>query len=211
MSVHKNRIVLERGGITAAEGLMVSRALMYTSVYFNKTVRIAEMMLSKAVELSDIDMSTLHLTDDPCLREYLIQSGGRPSQIMRELIHRRLYKKAFAAYSIDLDEDQIDKLVRYSSYGDKKRLEDEIADEAGVEYSEVIVDIPSRSSLLSNAKIGKTDVSILYNNRVRPITKISPVSKALQSRDTYDWAVMVSAPEEHRERVEKAAISVLGI
>ncbi|MDR0198895.1 MAG: HD domain-containing protein [Methanomassiliicoccaceae archaeon] len=211
MKVFNNTIVIERGGVVAAEGLMVSRALMYTSVYFNKTVRIAEMMLSKAVELSDIDLRTIHLMDDPELRNELIRQGGRPSEMMRSLIHRRLYKKAFSAYSIDLDEDQIGSIVRYSKYENKKRLEDEIAEAAGVDYSEVIVDIPSRSSLLSNAKIGKTDVSIYYDGRVRPITRISPVSKALQSRDTFDWAIMISSPAEHRERVGKAASSILSL
>jgi len=211
MKVYNNTIVIERGGVVAAEGLMVSRALMYTSVYFNKTVRIAEMMLSKAVELSDIDMRTLHLTDDPELREELIEQGGTPSKMIRSLMHRRLYKKAFSAYSMDLGEEQIGNLVKYSKYGNKKKLEDEIAEDAGIDYSEVIVDIPSRSSLLSTAKIGKTDVSIYYDGRVRPITRISPVAKALQSRDTFDWAIMVSSPERHTEKVKRAASSILNL
>ena len=211
MKVYNNTIVIERGGVVAAEGLMVSRALMYTSVYFNKTVRIAEMMLSKAVELSDIDMDGIHLMDDPELRRELIEQKGRPSEIMRSLMHRRLYKKAFSVYSIDLGEEQIGEIVKYSRYENKKKLEDEIAEDAGIDYSEVIVDIPSRSSLLSNAKIGKTDVSIYYDGRVRPITRISPVAKALQSRDTFDWAVMVSAPYEHVEKVRRAASSILNL
>ena len=211
MKVYNNTIVVERGGIVAAEGLMVSRALMYTSVYFNKTVRIAEMMLSKAAELSDVDMKSIHLMDDPDLRNALIGAGGRSSQIARALIHRKLYKKAFSAYTIDLDEEQISKVASYSRYENKKRLEDEIAEDAGIDYSEVIVDIPSRSSLLSNAKIGKTDVSIYYDGRVRPITRISPVAKALQSRDTFGWAIMVSAPEAHTEKVRRAASSILSL
>jgi hypothetical protein len=211
MKVHNNKMVLERGGVVAAEGLMVSRALMYTSVYFNKTVRIAEMMLSKAAELSDLDMRTLHLKDDQDLRNELIEQGGKPSKLMRMLNNRMLYKKAYSAYSIDLSEDQMSTILRYSGYKDKKRLEDEIAETAGVDYSEVIVDMPSRSSLLSNARIGKTDVLILYEGRVRPITKLSPVSKALQSRDIFDWAIMVSAPPELKEKVGKAADSILNL
>jgi HD superfamily phosphohydrolase len=211
MKVHNNTIVLERGGVTAAEGLMVSRALMYTSVYFNKTVRIAEMMLSKAVELSDTDMNRLHLMDDADLRCGLMAQRGRSSEIMRSLIHRKLYKKAFSAYSTDIDDEQLKKIVKYSKYEEKKKLEDEIAELASIDYSNVIVDIPSRSSLLSNAKIGKTDVSILHDGRVRPITRISPVSKALQSRDTFAWAIMVSSPDAYKERVEKATSSILNL
>jgi HD superfamily phosphohydrolase len=211
MKVHNNTIVLERGGVVAAEGLMVSRALMYTSVYFNKTVRIAEMMLSKAAELSDADMLNLHLLADHDLMNHLIGQRGRSSEIARLLIHRRLYKKAFSAYTTDLNEEQIREIVKYTGYENKRKLEDEIAEAAGTDSSEVIVDIPSRSSLLSSVKIGKTDVSILYDGRVRPITRISPVSKALQSRDTFDWAVMISCPAKCKERVGKAAASILSL
>ncbi|MCL2712767.1 MAG: HD domain-containing protein [Methanomassiliicoccaceae archaeon] len=211
MRMHNNTIVLERGGIVAAEGLMVSRALMYSSVYFNKTVRIAEMMLSKAVELSDVEMNELHLMDDHDLRDTLIRSNGRSSEITRSLVHRRLYKKAFSVYTADLNDEQIDIIAEYSGYREKRRLEDEIAETAGIDYSHVIVDMPSRSSLHGSVKIGKTDVSILYDDRVRPITKISPVSKALQSREIFDWAVMVSTPDEHKERVEKVTSSILDL
>ncbi|MCL1904980.1 MAG: HD domain-containing protein, partial [Methanomassiliicoccaceae archaeon] len=133
------------------------------------------------------------------------------SEIMRSLIRRQLYKKAYSAYSIDLDEDQINKIARYANYDDRKRLEDEIAEEAGIDYSKVIVDIPSRSSLYSKLKIGKTDVLIFDDGRVRPITRMSPVAKALQSRNTFDWAVMVSAPAEFSERVGKVTSSVLSL
>ena len=211
MKVYNNTIVIERGGVAAAEGLMVSRALMYSSVYFHKTVRIAEMMLSKATELSDADMTLLHLMDDPDLGNFLISHGGKASEIMRRLNARRLYKKAFSAYTADLDDEQTDRIVKFSKYEDKKKLEYEIAEEASVDYSDVIADIPSRSSLLSNVKIGKTDVSVYYDDRVRPITKISPVAKALHSRDTIDRAVMVSSPAEYTERVRRASSSVLGI
>ena len=48
--VFNDRLVVEKRGMTAAEGLMVSRSLMYTSVYYHETVRVAEMMMIKAVE-----------------------------------------------------------------------------------------------------------------------------------------------------------------
>ena len=48
LQVHNDQLVLNKGGATAAEGLMVSRSLMYTSVYYHETVRIAGSMLNKA-------------------------------------------------------------------------------------------------------------------------------------------------------------------
>jgi len=211
MRIFNNKLVLEKGGITATEGLMVSRALMYSSVYYHKTVRIAEMMFTKAAEMSGLDFRELYLMDDPALVAALIASGGKASEIVRSVFGRRLYKKAFAMYTIDMDEDTLSNLAERSGYDDRKRLEAEIAELAGVDFSEVVVDMPSRSSLLNNIKIGKTGVSILHDGKVRPITKFSPLAKSLQSRSIFDWAVMVSSPKEHTDAVGKAAEKVLSL
>jgi len=39
-----------RKGVNVVENILMARALMYSSVYFHKTVRIPELMLSKAIE-----------------------------------------------------------------------------------------------------------------------------------------------------------------
>jgi len=211
MRIFNNTLVLEKGGITATEGLMVSRALMYSSVYYHKTVRIAEMMMTKAAEISGLDLRELYLMDDSDLTSALISSGGKASELVRSVLRRRLYKKAFAMYTLDMDEDALSDLSKHSGYGDRKRLEAEIAEQAGVDFSDVVVDMPSRSTLLNNVKIGKTGVSILHEGKVRPITRFSPIAKALQSRSIFDWAVMISSPADHAEAVGKAAERVLSL
>jgi hypothetical protein len=50
----------------------------------------------------------------------------------------------------------------------------------------------------------------LNGEKVRPLTRLSPISKALQSRGVHDWAVMVSCPERHIADVEKAAARTIG-
>lgn len=211
MCTYNNKLVLEKGGIIATEGLMVSRALMYSSVYYHKTVRIVEMMLTKSVEASGLDLSELYLMDDSDLTSLLIESGGKASEIVRSVLKRRLYKKAFAMYTVDMTDDVLASFTKYSKYEERKKLEAEIAERAGVGFADVVVDLPSRSMLLSNVKIGKTDVPILHDGKVRSITKFSPLAKALQSRPIFDWAVMVSAPPEHVDAVGKAAAKVLSL
>ena len=211
MMIFNNKMVLEKGGIMATEGLMVSRALMYSSVYYHKTVRIVEMMLTKAIEVSGLDLREMYLMDDADMTAALIGAGGKASELMRSVTKRRLYKKAFALYSMDTDEDLLSLLTGYSSYEERKRLEAEIADRAGVGFEDVVVDMPSPSALLSNVKIGKTDVSIYHDGKVKSITKFSPLAKALQSRSVFDWAVMVSAPPQHTAEVGRAAAKVLSL
>lgn len=212
MRVRNDRIVIEKGGRTAAEGLMVARSLMYSSVYFHRTVRIIRMMLMKSIEASSIDVGGIYLWNDAELMENLIREGGTPSKIARSVQNRILYKKAVTVFSEDASEDLLSRLSEFTGYRKRKLLEEEIADRAGVNVSDVAVDIPPRSILLSNMSIGKTDVSILDpEGKVKTLTRLSPVAKALQSRDTFGWSLLIASPEEHKEAVVKASGKILSL
>ena len=209
-----NKIALDKGGIIAAEGLMVSRALMYSSVYYHKTVRIVEMMMTKAVEAAmeaGEDFSEIYLMNDAELLSRLNRMDGAASRLSRDVMFRRLYKKSYILYTNNLsDEDKVE-LTKHTGYLKRKALEEDIADKAGLDRSQVIVDIPSKSTLLSNIKIGKTDVQILDGNKLRSVASFSPLAKSLQSRNIYDWSIMISAPKDCTEAVRKAARDILGI
>ena len=210
IELHHGDIAVRKSGVVAIEGLMVARALMYTSVYFHHTVRIAEMMLCKAVEnagpgvLEDIQIQT-----DATLSERLLKDGGRGARIMTLLKYRHLYKRAYTMLISDLDPEQMDSLLPLTSYKKRKEVERQIADRANVDQSEVILDMPERELLITEPRIGKTEVPIINGDRVKPLSKYSPLAKAIQTRSVNDWAVMVSTPEASLERVQKAAEKVL--
>ena len=214
MVLFNGKMALDKGGIIAAEGLMVSRALMYSSVYYHKTVRIVEMMLTKAVEAAieqKEDFSEIYLMNDVDLLSRLNSGNGTASRLSRDVMFRRLYKKAYTLYTNNLTEDDRVSLTRYTGYEKRKRLEEDIADGAGLDKSEVIVDIPSKSTLLSSTKIGKTDVQILDGSKLRSVAAFSPIAKSLQNRNVYDWSIMISAPKGRTEAVRKAAKDIIGI
>ena len=211
MMVMNDRIVLRRGGVTAAEGLMVSRSLMYTTVYFHETVRIAQRMLVKAVEDSGIDLSDVYLRGDQELMGMVKASGGRPSQTVRRLESRMLDKKAFAVYSEDMTDEKAEVLMEYAGRGGAARLESEVADAAGLDVADVCAEVTSKSNLQGRMRIGKTDVAIADDEgRIKSLTRFSPIARSLQARDPYGWAVLVSAPESSRDAVRRAASKVLG-
>ena len=210
IELHHGDIAVRKGGVVAIEGLMVARALMYTSVYFHHTVRIAEMMLCKAVEhASESVLENIHIQTDARLSERLLADGGNACRIMTLLKYRHLYKRAYSMLISDLDPEQLDSLLPLTSYAKRKEVERQIAEKAGVDESEVILDMPERELLITEPRIGKTEVPIINGDRVRPLSKYSPLAKAIQTRSINDWAVMVSAPEARRERVQKAAEKVL--
>ena len=211
MMVLNDRIVLRRGGIAAAEGLMVSRSLMYTAVYFHETVRIAQRMLVKSVEDSGVDLSDVYLRGDQDLIRMVADSGGRPARTVRRLQSRMLDKKAYAVYSEDMTEEKAEVLAGYTGRDGVRRLEAEVADAAGLDVADVCAEVTSKSNLQGRVKIGKTDVAIADDGgRVKSLARFSPIARSLQARDPFGWAVLISAPEGSRDAVRRAASKVLG-
>ena len=87
-------------GLNAVEGFLVGRSLMYSSVYYHKTVRAAEVMAQAAVErLPGYPDSAreLFVGTDGDLFAVLDRAGGRPSVIARALRERRLFKRVHVA------------------------------------------------------------------------------------------------------------------
>ncbi len=210
MMIHHGDLVVQKGGLVAVEGLLVARSLMYTSVYFHKTVRIAEMMLCKAVEAAPPEALEDMFADSDCsFAAKLTDSGGTSARLVAKLKYRRLYKKALTLSISSLEEERADQLLDLVDYSRRKAKEREIADRAGVSEEEVILDIPEKALLLSEPRIGKTDVGILDGDRMKPLSRYSPLAKAIQSRSVHDWAVMVSTPAQNREVVKRAALKAL--
>lgn len=74
--IRNDRVCIRRSGAPAAEGLMMARSLMYSSVYFHPVIRTIDRMLVKAVEASGLDLSDIYLWDDSDLAHALMRSGG---------------------------------------------------------------------------------------------------------------------------------------
>jgi len=213
MVLHEGRLVVQKRGLAAVESMLVARALMYSSVYFHKTVRIGEMMMARAVErmegLEGLDLP--RMVDSELLMQ-LASSGKFQRDIALRLKYRRLFKKAYSIPVAGLEEERASRLAALEDPAHRRSVEDEICRKAGVEEGYVIVDMPTKEVLLSEPRMHKTDVLILDEERKRlqPLSKHSPLARALQNRLVPDWAVMVSTDVRSRARVAEASRRVLG-
>ncbi|MFA7036171.1 MAG: HD domain-containing protein, partial [Methanosarcina sp.] len=92
MSFHEDRLVVDQGGLKAAESLLVSRFWMNTSVYYHHVTRISEAMCSKAVEhmIEDGEMDPFRLRqmDDIDLIAAMRSSKGYGGELARRLDSR---------------------------------------------------------------------------------------------------------------------------
>ena len=205
-------LVIERGGLSAVEGMLVARSLMFTSVYFHKTVRISELMLAKAVEgFGPDDIYSMHQMTDATLLSRLNSEGGLCREIATLIKYRRLFKKAYALAVTDVPEGQWEAIDRLGDMGRRRSAEEEIATRAGLEPGHVVIDVPSSELPVSEPRMSLMDVRILQQGKIRLLPRLSPIASALQSRRAYDWAVMVACPERHKAKVAKAAGKVLGL
>jgi len=204
MKIWNDSIVFERKGVSALESMLVARALMYSSVYLHKTVRIAELMLIKAVEKSPpFDFS--QLTDYELL-EKLKEMGAYQQDIVTRLKYRRLFKKAFAKEWEDLNQKEKEMLAEIENV---EELENEIAERVGLEDGYIIIDIPGKDIMLSEPRIRKVDIKILDGEKIKPLSYYTPLANALQMRGITEWAIMVCCPEKYKSKVAKEAEKIL--
>jgi len=91
-------VVFAEKGRSAVEGFLVGRALMYSTVYYHKTVRAAEMMAQAAVErqpgFPNVAREQFRWTDGELLAR-LRDRTGVSGDLAEGLLARRLYKRAF--------------------------------------------------------------------------------------------------------------------
>src|SRR2546428_13278230 len=71
--------------------MLVARGLMYSSVYFHKTVRIAEEMLARAVERSDAPIADIQKMVDHELLNWLVHQGPLQHEIALRPKYRKVY------------------------------------------------------------------------------------------------------------------------
>ncbi len=209
LRMHKGRIAVDVKGVSAVEGMLVARSLMYSAVYLHKTVCIAGLMLSNAVEQEGTDFFEMWRMND-CALLSLLKNGNKYQQdIYQRLMGRRLFKAAIMKKREELNEEQRKALIDLAKPERRREVEASIADRAGVPEGYVLINIPLPELLFSEPRIFKTEIPILEGAEVKSLLSVSPLARALLSRSVSKWVMMVVCPEKHRERVREIGEKVL--
>ncbi|UCG70547.1 MAG: HD domain-containing protein [Thermoplasmata archaeon] len=209
VEIFNNDLVVHKRGVPAVEGMLVARALMYTSVYFHKTVRIAELMLARAVELLSEPLGDIHEMNDSELMARMKKTGGFQRDIAFMLKYRRLFKRVFTMSKGKASDEEIKVIKDLREPKNRRRAEMDICNRAGIPDGNIIIDVPEKEIQITEPRIRATNVKILDNNRLSPLSRFSPLAKALELRDVYDWEIMVSAAPQYTDSVEKVAKKVI--
>lgn len=197
LQFNENRLVLNIGGIQAAESLLVSRFLMQPTVYFHHVSRIAESMCLRAseymIENEDLTPQEFQRMDDVSFMTRMRNSNGYAGMIAKRLDERQLFKRALYTdfNSINIDISNARKKI--------KRLETEIAEASCVPPEDVIVDIPEKPEII------EMKANILFNGKMIPIDRASSIVVSLKKAELDSWRLGVFTPAQYREKVGAAA------
>jgi len=204
--IHKGNLTMMRKGVNVVENILMARALMYSSVYFHKTVRIAELMLSRALEEIPYPepFEFFRLTDAELMTR-LTTMGRFQQEIIARLKYRDLFKQAYVVSPQDVDNNAINIIQRLEPASKRREKETELEDLFHIPKGHLILDIPRPELLRTEPRINKTDISVIENNKVKTLDDFTPVAKAIRSRISPDWVLMVITDERYRRMVAKKA------
>lgn len=133
--------------IMSVENILFSKYLMYRSVYWHKTVRIATGMMKKflfeAISGGEITLSRLYTMDDNEIKNFVINSKEDYSLIGKDLFSGNIYPVVY--------EIKVTSPLKIENLGERKKAENEIAinlKKRGFDcgYNDVIIDIPENIS-----------------------------------------------------------------
>jgi HD superfamily phosphohydrolase len=195
------RLVFAEKGRSAVEGFLVGRALMYSTVYFHKTVRAAEMMAQAAVEhmpgYPESARALFGWTDGEMLAR-LDDLGGPSGELVRGISERRLHKRAYGVR--ELDRTTHSRWKRLADHPDERRaLENDVADRLRAPPGSVLIDlagVEARGDPAEDwAEVGLTAGRVV----TYPFRGPGPW-QALVTRPPADWSVSVYVAPRFRAR-----------
>jgi hypothetical protein len=184
---------------------------MYSSVYFHKTVRIAELMLSKSIErIKDLDPFDFIKKTDFELINDLKNKGPYQNEIYTRLKYRKLFKQAYTLSSTKSDKKHIDTVKKFKDLRYRRNKEKEIEESLKIPPGHVIIDIPYYELHQAEPRIDKMDINILdENNDIKTLYDFTPIANAIKTRAIPDWDIMIITDEKFKEIVSKKAEKLL--
>jgi len=205
--IFKNHLAIIKKGIGVIENILMARALMYSSVYFHKTVRIAELMLSKSIEkLDDLDPFEFIKKTDFELINDLKNKGSYQHEIVTRLKYRKLFKQAYTSSVSTSNEQLIDVVKNLKDLKLRRKKEQEIEESLKIPEGHVIIDVPFYELHQAEPRIDKTDMIIVdEKNEKKNLNDFTPVAKAIKQKTIPDWDIMIITEEKYRDLISKKA------
>ncbi len=200
----RGRLVFAEKGRSAVEGFLVGRALMYSTVYFHKTVRAAEMMAQGALERSpgypESAAASFDWTDGDWLYRMRAE-GGVSAGLALGLVTRSLYKRLPGRKTLAAPRTRAWRRL-LGRPAERRALEDDLATRAKAPPGSVLLDL---SGLVPRGDPAADwgEIGLLEDGKVSYPFRQPSLWLLLATRPPSDWAVSVYVAPRWRDAVER--------
>ena len=193
-------LMLQWGGLEAAESLLIARYLMFSTVYMPHAVRIAASMMRRAMQRSFSELGlkperALAL-DDAGMVELLMRNGGASSALARRVQARKLYKRASVLWWTRMT-PKGQKI--FTSVRGCVEMERRLEGASGLEADEIIIDVCEDYEKGSNVRV------LMEDGKVVPLSEVSAIVKSIGLAEQRRWRAIISCDARNVEKVKKAS------
>lgn len=189
-----NDLVVKEGSLEAVEFLLISRNMMYQTVYRHHAKRIAESMLVHAIQYlidcNELTLDQLLAMDDIDLIHTLRESGGYPGEIMERLDQRRLFKKFFQERIVDVTDAFLEDL-RVND----RSIERKISGDYSIPGGYLLLDIPE-------TKLLEYKISVEIDGELKTIDEVSSLARTLEESEQEKLYLNMYVAPEYLKKLE---------
>ena len=211
-------LAVELGALSALEAFMIARIESFKSIYFHRVGRAGQIMLAMAMEKANEELGlTAFKTPEEYLAmdDYTVWSALKKCEkskpIIDDLERRRILKCAYERTFYEKDA-LVSNIFGREAY--RRKVQDEIALEAGVESEAVIIDVPTVPSVPYHHAVLTESMEIPVFSRSqsgeKTLQRLSEISKIFETLKGFINILRVYTDEINRERVEMATVKILG-
>jgi HD superfamily phosphohydrolase len=218
LDVVDENLAVDLGALSALESLIIARIESFKSIYFHRVGRAAQIMLAIAMEKANEELG---LTQFKTPEEYMamddytvwtmLKNCGQSNGIIRNLERRKMLKCAYERTFYEKD-TMISNIFGREKH--REQLQADIAEKAGINVEEVIIDVPTVPSVPYHHSVLMEPMEIPAFYRTQNGEKIpqrlSETSKIFETLKGFINILRVYTQEEYRKRVEDAAAGILG-
>ncbi|MBN2013664.1 MAG: HD domain-containing protein [Candidatus Altiarchaeota archaeon] len=194
MRLYNNELVIRGSSQEAVESLLISRNMMYQTVYRHHTKRIVEAMFKRSLRrfLDDENISYEEFIqmDDIDLVYRLRNSRGYPRQMMDRIDNRRLFKIFYSEKVKKIEEN-----FRRDILEKDEKIEERISADFGIESGHVLVDMPE-------TKMSEFRIRIESDDGLRHIDEVSSLAKALERAEEERMNFCIYTPPEEMKKMK---------
>lgn len=218
IDVMDGNLALDLGALSAFESFLLARVESFKSIYFHRTSRAVQIMLAQAMERAKDELDLLNFEDPDsflALDDYttwaMLKNCDSSSEIIRRLERRDLIKCAYERTF------QVRDRVISNIFGNidiRRNVELEIAREADVDPSLVIIDVPNVPSVPYRHSILLEPMEIpLFRKRSdgeKIPLKLEDVSEIYNALKGFVNILRIYTESKFRKRVSEAAEKIIG-